>query len=435
MIHLCKMEIGMLKHFSRCTIISIFIFIANVFFINIPNTSAVITLRDEAASYRENGYEVQKTGDIDTAIVWYQKAALLDTEYAAPHNDLGILFETKGWLDRAEAEYLKSIILDPSYEKAHTNLALLYERKGELEKAAFHWMRRYKLGVPGDAWTNEAKQRLEKLGLIDANDIAKKAFPAKEQGDIESSVESEKKDAGGWTRLGYEMKEAAKKKPEKNKKVGRVRPKPKKKEVAGELKEPERKPGFFKRIFGRKEVRKLKKKEVAGKPKPKEIKVEKQKEPEKAKKDKWTRLGSTKEEMGKSKIANKTRSSNLEKELQESLRLAEERLKKERQSTRKYTRNTSVKKVDASPGARRLHAKALDYYKKGEYSRALDTIRTAKNDYPDDEALLELELTIKNKMKEERIEDHYDEGLMRYDQEDYTGARKEFEAILDILPE
>ena len=403
----------MRKHFSRCTIIAIFIFLANVFFINIPDTSAAITLRDEAASYREKGYEIQKTGDIDTAMSWYQKAAELDIEYAAPHNDLGILFETKGWLDRAEAEYLKSIILDPNYEKAHTNLALLYERKGELEKAAFHWMRRYKLGVPGDTWTDEAKQRLEKLGLIDANDIAEKNLPAKEQTGVVSPRKSEKKDVEGWTRLGdekekMEKEKAAKKKPEKKKKVEKVKPEPEKKEVA-EKPEP---------------VKKLKKE-----------KVEKQKEPEKAKKDNWTRLGSTKEEMGKSKIANKTRSSNLEKELRESLRLAEERLKKESQPTRKYTKNTSVKKVDASPGARSQHAKALDYYKKGEYTRALDAIRTAKNDYPDDEALLELELTIKNKMKEERIEDHYNEGLMRYDQEDYTGARKEFEAILDILPE
>ena len=398
MIHLCEMEIGMLKHFSRCTIISIFIFIANVFFINIPDTSAVITLRDEAASYRENGYEVQKTGDIDTAIVWYQKAALLDTEYAAPHNDLGILFETKGWLDRAEAEYLKSIILDPSYEKAHTNLALLYERKGELEKAAFHWMRRYKLGVPGDAWTDEARQRLEKLGLVNAKDIPRKALPAKKQGDIESSVESEKKDVENWTRLG------SKKKPEKKKKVARARPKPKKKEVAEELK-------------------------------PKKRKVKKPKEPEKAKEDKWSRLGNTKKNESGEKIAKKTLPSNLKKEIQESLRLAEKRLKMEKSIKQGIAKKKIMKKIDVRPGSRSSYAKAENYYKKGEYSRALDIIRTAKKNYSDDEALLELEQTIKNKMKEERIEDHYYEGLMRYDQEDYTGARKEFEAILDILPE
>ena len=394
----------MRKYFSLCTIISASVFLAHIFFINIPNISAAISLRDEAVSYREKGYEVQKTGDIDAAMVWYQKAVELDPEYAAPHNDLGILFETKGWLDRAEAEYQKSIILDPGYGKAHTNLALLYERKGELEKAAFHWMRRYKLGAPGDAWTGEARQRLEKLGLIDAKDIARKALPAKEQEDIESSVESEKKDVEGWTRLGSEKKEAAKKKPEKKKKVERVRPKPKKKEVAEELK-------------------------------PKKRRVEKPKEPEKAKKDKWSMLGSTKKKEDGKKIAKKTRLSDLDKELRESLRLAEERLKKEKHVKQGTAKKKTVKKIDVSSGSRSHYAKAENYYKKGEYSRALDIIRTAKKDYPDDEALLELEQTIKNKMKEERIEDHYYEGLMRYDQEDYTGARKEFEAILDILPE
>ncbi|MBU4342655.1 MAG: tetratricopeptide repeat protein [Candidatus Omnitrophica bacterium] len=414
----------MRKYFSLCTIISASVFLAHIFFINIPNISAAISLRDEAVSYREKGYEVQKTGDINTAMVWYQKAVELDPEYAAPHNDLGILFETKGWLDRAEAEYQKSIILDPNYGKAHTNLALLYERKGELEKAAFHWMRRYKLGSPGDAWTDEARQRLEKLGLIDVKDIARKALPAKEQGDIESSVESEKKDAGGWTRLGSEKKEAAKKKPEKKKKVERVRPKPKKKEAAEELKPKKReveKPPNQSRSLSRAESR------GSG--------TGQAKEPEKAEKDKWSMLGSTKKKEDGKKIAKKTRPSDLDKELRESLRLAEERLKKEKRVEQGTAKKKTVKKIDVSSGSRSHYARAENYYKKGEYSRALDIIRTAKKDYPDDEALLELEQTIKNKMKEERIEDHYYEGLMRYDREDYTGARKEFEAILDILPE
>jgi len=38
-------------------------------------------------------------------------------------------------------------------------------------------------------------------------------------------------------------------------------------------------------------------------------------------------------------------------------------------------------------------------------------------------------------MKEERIEDYYKEGMIHYRQKDFAGARKEFEAILSILPE
>jgi len=65
----------------------------------------------------------------------------------------------------------------------------------------------------------------------------------------------------------------------------------------------------------------------------------------------------------------------------------------------------------------------------------LDTIRIAKREYPDDLSLLDLEETVKDKMKEERIEDHYNKGILLYQQNDYTGAKEEFETILDMLPE
>ncbi|MFC1623781.1 hypothetical protein ACFL28_00470 [Candidatus Omnitrophota bacterium] len=79
--------------------------------------------------------------------------------------------------------------------------------------------------------------------------------------------------------------------------------------------------------------------------------------------------------------------------------------------------------------------KARNYYRRGEYSRALDVIRTAKRKNPEDKSLLDLEEEIKNKMKEERIEDYYNEGMIHYRKDDFSGAKKEFEAILNILPE
>ena len=81
------------------------------------------------------------------------------------------------------------------------------------------------------------------------------------------------------------------------------------------------------------------------------------------------------------------------------------------------------------------YGKAKDYYNKGEYAKALDAIRLAKQGSGDNKQLLELEDEIKFKMKEERIEDHYKEGMIRYRQKNFAGARKEFEAILSILPE
>ena len=384
------------RRFSRVIILS-FIFLL---FISILNTQCIygIGLNEEAKSYRLKGYEAQEGGDIDTAVTWYQKAISLDVKYAAPHNDLGILFEAKGWLDRAEEEYQKALALDPDYEKAHTNLALLYERKGELEKAAFHWMRRYKLGKPNDPWTHEARQRLEKLGLVDVakKEPAKVKKPEKAVKRIEEPVKKEKPE--DWFRWG-KKKDA--------KKESRPAKKPRKKKT-------------LKKVKSRK------------KPKAKPV-------------SKWTKLGyADKEEKSAKIVSAAPRGAALDNELKESLKLAEERLRKEKRgkkpavATRKKKpskKKDSKVKAMSSPGAKVPHRKAQDYFRKGEYARALDTIRSAKKDYPGDLDLLELEQSIKDKMKEERIEDHYNEGIMQYRQEDYSGARKEFESILNILPE
>jgi len=408
------MEILMRRHFSQVLIIIFYLSLISL--INTSHIHAAV-LKDEAASYRGKGYEAQERGDIDSAISWYQKAIALDVDYAAPHNDLGILFEAKGWLDRAETEYQKALTIDSDYEKAHTNLALLYERKGELEKAAYYWMKRYKLGRPNDAWTNEARQRLEKLGLLDAKKIQEIERTFEQQAPGEESGQQKKKDSDEWTRIERKSEE----------KVVKSAPKPRqKRKIVKKVKKAsvEEKPRPKRKIVKKKKVRKKKRaKRVPSK-------VEEKKTPS----DEWTRLG------GAPKT--ETRRSDIDAELQESLRLAEERLREERQKTPAVTtskktakRSSSVKKARPAPSANSSYSKARNYLGKGEYARALDAIRLAKKDNPNDPALLKLEQDVKNKMKEERIGDHYNEGIMRYQKDDFPGARKEFEAILNILPE
>jgi len=356
----------MRRYFSDITKI-LLILIAVIFLTDIEYISAG-TLDQEAEAYRAEGYKAQELGDIDKAISWYQKAASLDPQYAAPHNDMGILFEAKGWLDRAETEYKNALSIDPDYANAHSNLAILYERKGELEKAAFHWMRRYKLGKPRDPWTQEARQRLEKLGLLEKNDAAtgnpvvKKTLPVKPspavekpepQKPVKKDIKKPSAKKSGWTLLGSGYKTAKKEKP---------------------------------------------------------VPLEK-------------------------KSNKKPVQSDIDKELQESLRLAEERLRQDRALNQEPEKTPDVVKTGSDAGARNHVAKAKNYIEKGEYSRALDTIRIAKKEYPGNRDILYMEDSVKNKMKEERIKDHYNEGLMRYRENNFSGARKEFEAILNILPE
>ncbi len=133
----------------------------------LPNATAFAAgLREEAISYRIQGYEAQRRGDRDNALSSYQKAAALDPTYPTPHNDAGVLLEEAGRLEEAEQAYLQALSLNPNYLEAHGNLAMLYERMGQKEKAIYHWMKRYQLGDPYDPWTARAEERLVALGVL-----------------------------------------------------------------------------------------------------------------------------------------------------------------------------------------------------------------------------------------------------------------------------
>jgi tetratricopeptide (TPR) repeat protein len=119
-----------------------------------------------ARVYRSQGLELQRIGNIEGAMVLYQKAIQLDPSYPIAYNDLGIIYESKGLTDRAEENYLKAIKVDPTFLSAYTNLAIVYENKRDLEKALICWQKRAQLGLPDDPWTQKARQRLEDISMV-----------------------------------------------------------------------------------------------------------------------------------------------------------------------------------------------------------------------------------------------------------------------------
>jgi tetratricopeptide (TPR) repeat protein len=124
------------------------------------------TLREEAVSYRTEGYAAQRRGDRAGALSYYQKAAALDPTYAVPHNDLGVILEDEGRIPEARRAYQEALKLQPDYLPAHANLAMLYERMGKIEQALYHWLKRYQLGDPIDQGTARAEERLTALGFL-----------------------------------------------------------------------------------------------------------------------------------------------------------------------------------------------------------------------------------------------------------------------------
>lgn len=126
------------------------------------NDNIFATFLREAEEYRSKGFRAMTKGDLDRALVYYQKAINLEPFYAEAHSDLGIVYEKMGWLNRAEESYRTALRIRPDYAPAYSNLALLYERRGDIERAVFYYKARIAFGRPEDAWTKKAWDRLAK---------------------------------------------------------------------------------------------------------------------------------------------------------------------------------------------------------------------------------------------------------------------------------
>jgi len=116
--------------------------------------------QNEATFYRGEGQRLQKIGDLQGAQIAYQKAVLLNPNYAQAHNDLGVILEKRGDAQGAEAAYLQAIQMNPALGAAQSNLGLLYERLGRLQEAGKHWAARVKLGPLDDPWVIAAREKL-----------------------------------------------------------------------------------------------------------------------------------------------------------------------------------------------------------------------------------------------------------------------------------
>lgn len=120
----------------------------------------------QAKDYRARGLELQRSGDLDSAMSFYRKAIELDPLYAVAYNDIAVLYEAKADMEKAEENYLRAIKADKNYLSVYSNLALLYEEKRDLEKASFYWRKRAELGLEDDPWTKKAQNRLKELAEV-----------------------------------------------------------------------------------------------------------------------------------------------------------------------------------------------------------------------------------------------------------------------------
>ncbi len=135
--------------------------------VRVPAQRQYLTeLQRQARMYRQQGLQFQNIGNIDQAMMLYQKSVEIDPSYAVAYNDLGVLFEAMGESERAEQSYLKAVQVDPTFASAYSNLAIFYENKRDLERAAYYWKKRVEHGMVDDPWTIKAQKRLTDIRLV-----------------------------------------------------------------------------------------------------------------------------------------------------------------------------------------------------------------------------------------------------------------------------
>lgn len=141
-----------------------FLLVIFLFCYSLHTSQAQELLKNDARAYRENGYQLQTAGDLQGALVYYEKAAQMDPYFAQVQNDLGIVYEAMGNDNQALAAYKKALEIDPNYLPTYTNLAFFYEKSGNIKNATIYWKRRYIAGEKGDYWWEVSRQHLVKLG-------------------------------------------------------------------------------------------------------------------------------------------------------------------------------------------------------------------------------------------------------------------------------
>lgn len=153
-------------HTSRCLSLYLIIITILLWFPCSYAARELTQLQKEARAYRDEGWNAQRQGDIETALSCYQKAVLLDPKYAVAYNDIGVILESRGDIAEAREMYITAIELAPEYPNSYSNLALLYEEVQDYGQAIACWVKRATLGGPNDPWAEVARRRLEEIARI-----------------------------------------------------------------------------------------------------------------------------------------------------------------------------------------------------------------------------------------------------------------------------
>jgi Tfp pilus assembly protein PilF len=96
---------------------------------------AIILDPNYALAYNNRGTIYSKIGDTDKALADYNQAIALDPKLVRAYNNRGIIYSKIGDTDEALADYNQAIALDPKHALAYNNRGWLFYQLGDTDKA------------------------------------------------------------------------------------------------------------------------------------------------------------------------------------------------------------------------------------------------------------------------------------------------------------
>jgi FKBP-type peptidyl-prolyl cis-trans isomerase 2 len=96
---------------------------------------------EAADNFYKKGVELQDKGQIDEAIVYYQKAIDQNPNHIGAYYNLGVAFQGKGLIDQAIVYYEIAIGYNQEFVDAHHNLGVAFKEKGQFDEALICFQR------------------------------------------------------------------------------------------------------------------------------------------------------------------------------------------------------------------------------------------------------------------------------------------------------
>jgi tetratricopeptide (TPR) repeat protein len=101
-------------------------------------THTLACTSDNFIGHNNLGIALFKTGNVDEAMVHYQKALEINPDFAEAHNNLGNFLFQKGSVDEAIVHYQMALEINPDYAEAHYNLGNALLKMGNVDEAIAH---------------------------------------------------------------------------------------------------------------------------------------------------------------------------------------------------------------------------------------------------------------------------------------------------------